>query len=437
MNDYEMKECLRGTIARLKQTGIIAWPSFRSDTLLFVDSRTNKVTNAIVFRPDSLFNAFSTGDFMLNDNFDKLPGQVPVENCTFGACKLLLEEYCWNQVLQRVDPAFPDKEFDDLIEAMGKNYFKMHTEVIFWAGKIGKKDPRVWEEDIVKVAQEIVSRNSDIVGRIQSIGALSKTLPKNDPGLKAQVWDIVMSEGGYQSGFVGPVRNQFDVKVNFAQKYLAANRLLLPHLASCNQRIAKMAVGRNALYPLIGKTWDALAEDAVYFARRSILAHNTEVAFLFCLVHKFALTTEVSKDDVIWACKVEPLQEDLGPLDSFKRENDGLPFYDEFGPIWVRPIRDNNVELLRIMQEAPSKKLGRVNHAVAMDLMQVTSSFVNRSTSQQILRACQWDRWFGTYAYPGHYVFNTPPFQPELLKMLHDSTLDQAKMALRLLHSSL
>ena len=36
--------------------------------------------------------AFTTGDFMLNDNFDVEPGRtLRVENCTFGAAKLLIE----------------------------------------------------------------------------------------------------------------------------------------------------------------------------------------------------------------------------------------------------------------------------------------------------------------------------------------------------------
>jgi hypothetical protein len=86
--------------------------------------------------------------------------------------------------------------------------------------------------------------------------------------------------------------------------YFAARLALLEHVARANPRFSKLAFGRDAWFPLIGKAWDRRSAWTVFFARRLQLVRQLELlAFIFLMFNRDegALHCETSDKDNLWA----------------------------------------------------------------------------------------------------------------------------------------
>ena len=359
----------------LRANGIVSKQSiYPADVILFFSQHMNKVTNAIVLNDEGVFNAFTTGDIALNDNFDKPPYGVPVENCVFGPVKYLLEKYCWDHT-----PGADPNELLEKLDAVDNDILKISAK------------KKLAHQPIVQLCES----------RKQYVQHLKSSLQIAKPPQ-----EIVAS-------------------------YFQLRDAFLPYLVNCDPRIAKMAVGRNTIYSVMGTTWNSVCDAAVFFTRRSMLAHNPNIAFLFCLLHKFGPACEISKDDNIWAYKLVPTVESMGPLDYLLKTGSSDP------TLWGCA---QDPDLQDIFTNYMDKKLGNVNNLVAASLTRhpIEEETVFKFHNAQILlTACGWRDWCSNYVYKGEDIFNPPPLPDNMLRFLERSTARDAKMALNFLNDQL
>jgi hypothetical protein len=365
-------------VERLRKHGIVSMMSsvHGRDAILFINGHNRKVTNVFFeTEPGHLFNAFTTGDIALNDNFDPSPDGRLIENCVFGAMKTLLERYGWDN--------HPEFHFDPS-----------------WALKFTNNLTKA-DEEIVKIANKKGITTGAVLQRV------------HDRAYELSALKATLSES---------------LSVNAAaENYFRTREDLLQDIATADPRLGKLGLGRTAIFDLIKDQWDHTHTGTVFFTRRYILSKHPEVAYLFCLLHKFADTAEVSTDDDLWAVKVASSG---GSLDIF------------YPNISNNAIIERGNTMTDIVAKQPKRLLGVANQMVARSLMglPLTPEWQAKvEHTANVLNACGWVKWFHTHVYPGEqtHVFDPAPLSEEALASLHNATCDDVKAALMKLVSGL
>ena len=358
--------CRAQTLARLRAEGFAAerynQATGREYSYVFTQ-KSGKPALVVRISPDTgvLLQAFTTGDLLgFNDNFDCVPGRtVPVENCTFGAAKLLMEAH---ELWQRPD-ALP----------------------------VAERAKRMGEVD----------------------RAVAKLAAKKGYGLE----DPVVAACAARTIVENENENENEATAGDVEKYIELRFALLPHLPHTNPRIAKLAVGRAAYFPLMAQWGAGIDEWSVFFARRYFMARHLDLAYPFCLLHLHGAACEVSEDDDLWACKL-PSTASADPL----------------------------LEALDAVSEAAAtRKLGRVNRCAALALVGLFDvaaaagegpkksmmGTLPYAQAAAYLVACGWTRWFNTYvAAPGDDVLAPPALPSELVDALLASTMEDVEALL-------
>ena len=376
--------------------------SWTTMTLMKKRRQQPKVATVVLFRmgtnrrtgehhaPLSVLTAFTRGDISLSDNFDLHAGAtLPVENCTFGAAKLLLEAYearafvhSWTDAQvrrsldgfaairfggedfsKRLDDALAHPEHRDLFrlidsqpgDADVRAYFLAEVMRPHFAG-LDAKALRVQAKQRLDPAREPLLQF--VHARAEAMEARrTLELPKLEPFAAIEA-------------------------------YVEARAPLAGYLATCNPRLSKLAIGRGVLYPLIAPQWDdLLAMWSVFWARRCMLAHSPDLAYLFLMFQRFGIHAEVSKDDDVWAVRADGFaKEDEGPLDCFFRGD---------------PLAACHL-LRAIAVEGPRRKLGLANQLVARSLVHKLTADEDAAAlhAQRRLTAIGWDRWFAEHVLP-------------------------------------
>ena len=340
---------MANTVARLRALGICSAPSVYDprDALMFVNTRTGRATNFFYFVHGQrrMLNAFTTGDIALNDNFDPAPDGNRVENAVFGAGKVCLERYLWY-----ADPAL---RTPDNLQHMRDNMGAADAAVLKWGEKL--KAPN---DPVYALCRE---RRAEVA---------------------AQVADAAHAPA--------------DV---VAKAYFALHQAVLPVITGTNPKIAKMAIGREAHFRVIDAAWKRMAEPLVFIARRALLLRAPNLAYLFCLLHRYGTTCEVSTNDALWANKMLGPNEAAGPLDHFLHSSLLLRRVAQ----GVDEDIDRDADLARLMREP--KLLGRTSALVAADLcgdpLPADFEAALRATAA-VLDASGWTTWFATFVCPGY-----------------------------------
>jgi hypothetical protein len=84
---------------------------------------------------------------------------------------------------------------------------------------------------------------------------------------------------------------------------------LLDHMPHANQRFAKLAFGRGAMWPFIEEAWTDHCEWPVFLVRRLQLARHPDLAFTILMLNhqseeRLAFHCEMSPHDDDWATKI-------------------------------------------------------------------------------------------------------------------------------------
>jgi hypothetical protein len=364
-------------VERLRRHGITSLISSVHDrgAILFVNGRTGRITNVFYeTKPGhSLFNAFTTGDIVLNDNFDPSPDGKLIENCVFGAMKTLLERYGW---------------------AKHPEYHSDFSWGLKFMNNLSKAD-----EEINKI-----SKKQGITS-----GAVLEAVRNRAPRLSA-----LKTQLSYSPNLSDAAAAYFDVREE-----------LLQDIAYADPRIGKLGLGRTALFDLINEEWKVTHTATVFYTRRYILSKHPDVAYLFCLLHKFAETAEVSTNDDLWAVmeKAPADSKTGGSLDVFFPNTDA---------------NQRNITMADIELKQPTRLLGVTNKMVALSMMgdPITDADFNAKLTHtaHVLQECGWVKWFHTFVYPedeDKQVLKPARLPQEYIDLLNNSTVHDAHDALK------
>ena len=361
------------TLAELWTRGVRAMP--HPNAFLFSDETGRRVATAV--RMDLSQSAFTRGDLGLSDNFDAADGRtVAVENCTFGACKLLLERHQARAFVATGDA-----------EALAR--FAKYDGVA--------EDPAFLE------AQRRPESREARAAFLEAMAA------RHLRAVDEAVLRLGKAKQALQADPLYAFCKGRDLADSSLEAYLQARTALLPLLLQANPRFAKLAVGRTVWFPLVERLWSPTDPDAldlsiwsVVLARRCQLARHPDLAYTFLMLHCYGdYHCETSDKDDLWALQVMPPEEGSGPLDWLLPQN-GMDALAE-AMFWDR-----------IAAAAPTRKLGRANALVARSLMGQLSDAERRleAEAKAWLERIAWAQWFDS-ALPGHGSVLDPPSLPQ------------------------
>jgi hypothetical protein len=393
--------------------GLIVTTNGRERTYCFSGKKNGKISTAIRISSSGqsksdCFVIFTTGDFLLNDNFDfYLNKTVAVENCTFGACKVWVEDFeiynfLQTKTLSRLPANFvenvrkflgdvfpPNLDLDALLRTPeGRHQFmrevmiqKMHV-IDSYPTEIVQKRPK-WKswcnetDMVVKICTEhLVSAKKEASEyHHQAASGSKRSLEGHNPDADldfATLWKKFRAHRG-----------------DLLQQYTPSSGQISPILET-NQRVAKLIVGQRVLYPFVFDRWELqdIAKWSVFFTRRFLIAENPELAYPFCLLHWHGKASEISDNDKIWAYEYKPKMNraDAGPLDDlFLPTTNQSGFFDQVEADWS------------------NRKLGPVNRNVAMNLLGEPLSdhdMEQMSFAADYLSQCGWVGWFNDNVRP-------------------------------------
>jgi len=295
--------------------------------------------------------AFTTGSPLFEDNFDRDGHyqEVPIENCIFGALKLLLEMHAFKTL-----PNTPENK-----EKLWKQMYVIHKKVAenVREGKFSEDDPVV-RECMADLPEE---------GDIES-----------------------MKHWSYG---------------NLLNRYLQIRYNILDELPNTIPKIAKEAIGRNTCFEFIKGPFEdeELRLWGVYFARlfflrKAATIDNGVYPLLYTMLHKFGNQQEWSKFDDVWAMKNKTMipSADSGPLCYFKAEYNGDSAAEEARRfIMEHTIPPSQKKLLGRANDWVANKLqmdaGSVSDTRALDFSQ------REARAKQMLIDCEWTRWFNSH----------------------------------------
>lgn len=330
--------------------------------------KSGKVGSVVFVNGDKISVAFTTGSPLFEDNFDfdTKYQTVPVENCVFGALKLIIEI---DQVSKNVD-------------ASGINLH--HVKLL--------------SDNFMKIDQCIIEQSSK--GKFPA--------PEKDP-----LVHFVFSRQEYMHRILMEKESR-----NFAwfkAKFLETRIALLEYIPQTIPKVAKMGVGRNVMYMDFVRDLFEIQDCskwAVYFARlfflrNSLTIHNGVYPLLWHMFHYFGYQQEWSKDDAFWAMKNENVPEpsdNNGPLCYFKKEYNSDPEH-------ATSFQVRNFVLKHTAfptNESLTKKLGSANNQATLRfaaeilvkdrIPHLTDDFIQKEREMlQKLKDVKWTDWFNQY----------------------------------------
>ena len=340
-----------------------------TNVFTFHTETMNQVTNERVSCKE-IFNAFTTGGIAWNDNFDAAEDGVRVENLAFGAAKSKMEQWMWG----KMTPEERESKRAELINDMDK----ADEVALTWA-----KRKNVLHTDPVALFCK---------WHAAELAASKRFL------LQANI-----TSENLHTDFI-------------AHQFFNLRDQILDRIVDGHPAIAKMGIGRNAKF--IFPAYDRMDQGVVFYIRRYVLSRHPAMAYLFCLLHKFGRTREVSDGDDDWAVKMPNVAKDEGALDAFL---EGAPYTDQ---------RERLTYITSIFPL--EKKLGEANRWVAESLM---SGNVTEPDSpklplaKQMLHESGWTSWLNSKVYPSADVFNPPRLPDTMLELLHMATFEDARKA--------
>lgn len=372
-----------------------------------------------------VFVAFTTKDPMFNDNFDFEQGKtVPVENCTFGAAKVFVEAheistFCYDETKADVQTLVAKFEaMKDVPEEARARLLSVLNDATTTEAQRLDARREFMAKDVL--APRIAATDKAVLALAQKKGIVNDALVQ-----------LCQARAAQSSVLFDITTKSYDEIVSL---YIDVRMRLLDEVADTNPRIAKLALGRQVLFPLVQDLWISPDVDlgawSVFFVRRFFMAQNPDHAFLFCLLHLHGLVCEVSDCDDLWAKKVpEPADKQAGAL-CFVLSS--LP-----------TTTTTSLLLDSIEDAAPSRKLGVVNRRVALSLLglqQEENAEQQAAFAQAYLTRCGWASWFNTRIAPrcaGNDVIIFPSDHHQLPDDLRTAilatTLDDVAATLRAL----
>lgn len=356
-----------------------AQPGDKEERFLFCTTRLgethSKVASVVRLSRGPIhkvFVAFTTKDPMFNDNFDFEQGKtVPVENCTFGAAKVFAESneistFCYDETKPDIQSLV--RKF----EAMKDVPEEARSRLLYVLNDATTTEAQRLEARCEFMAKHVLATR--IGATHQAVLALAQK--------KRIVGDALV-----QSCQSPPAESTAPHEI--VALYMEARMRLMDVVADTNPRIAKLALGRQVLFPLLQDLWTAPDVDlgawSVFFVRRFFMAQNPDHAYLFCLLHRHGLVCEVSDCDDLWAKKVpEPEDKQAGAL------------------CFALTPCDRTTSLLDSIEDAaPSRKLGVVNRRVALSLLGLEPEQAPQAAfAQAYLTRCGWASWFNSRIVP-------------------------------------
>lgn len=364
---------------------------------------SDKVGSVVFVTGNQISMAFTTGSPLFENNFDydKKYQPVPVENCVFGALKLMIEI---DQVQRYVDDMGTNAQH---VQLLSDNFMKIDKEIIEQSKRGKFPSP---ERD--KLVNFVFTRQKEM----QDIHSEREQRPF--------AW--------------------------FKTEFLRTRRALLDYLPYTIPMVAKMGVGQNVMYMDFVKRLfedESYATWAVYFVRLFILRnslsiHNGVYPLLWHMLHSFGYQQEWSKDDGIWAMpnhRVPEPKKYNGPLCFFKPE-----FNDNTEAHYVREYIV--MQTVFTTGEANMKKLGHTNNDATLrfafettlvrDPEILTDKFFD--TEAQIskgLKEIEWTDWFNAHfgndeSVPICDSINREHYSSQLLSRFRNATPTNTKLLL-------
>ena len=485
---YGAKHYIQETARNLRERGVVAMEpntfAKSESNHLFVfgikEADKTRVGNVIKVTSDGSVETLEVGftrhDMSLNDNFDAQPGRtIPVENVTFGACKLLIQKYEINRFLYSAPLKNPPQTDDDLLVEPNRNTPGPDITGNTFMNVASNDDKPLLIELLIDLRAALQDQNHDslrrhhharkvfiarllwplmdMMDKMVFTWAKRKQLTISDPvvALCTHRQNILQDE-------ISAVKQNPEAIINLYFRYRDE---VLPMLHSSSPYICKLAMGRAVLFASIKVPWEDwdIASWVVYFARRFFLATNPDLAYIFCLLHMHGPHWEISNDDEIWACKLPSIKDKAGPLDQFESGYEELTSPEYFTDIWTKIENSmmarcgiSTTQFLGMSKEQRkpyTPKLGRVNGLVAHSLLNIpltTAQQLLCVKAQDYLTHIGWLRYFQAYVAPnchGSEKFHGNPFSSNLhldhgrIQVIRNSTMSDVVHQLDYLKSLL
>ena len=373
---------IQQTVTNLKARGTVVIPPSAGPVLLFSanDART-KVATAV--HPDTLASVFTRGDLTLSDNFDADPRRTkPVENCTFGAAKLLLEKH---HAAQFLSPAWTAERVRSKLADFAAVDGKTLDEAL--------AAPALFLAELQDSPHDLPTRRTFLARLMwRQLAAVDAAVfawaSKSKKHIRADDPVLALCRG--REATLALLRESLagvDDYDRVAKAYFGVREALLPALLDGNPRFAKLAVGRKVLFPLLDDLWHGkngapvdLSVWSVAIARSAQLGQHADLAYAFVMAQTMGHHTETSDCDDLWAVQVQG--GDDGPLQAL-----GAATVEAREAFWAE-----------IAAKTPTRKLGVANALAARRLLGVVEA--DEAAALEALTACGWVAWFEAHVAP-------------------------------------
>jgi len=377
-----------------------------------------KVCTVMIFNKDrdEILQAFTTNSIGKNDNFDKnitatiaetaasfyldrsddISGDeesgeawkegYPLENGLFGAGKVLSALNSINELLYDSEST---KTALDVLGVMFESAPSEYLAQCWYAASRGsttisahlgmrlmKKNLLSIYDSVIKLAVENHEKRArEIVER----GSAKTPSLNDDPIIKT----CILRVGALRAWSATNMASK-DVEA-WAEMFWQSMMNILEVIHLAHPKVAKMGVGRAVCFPCIDKPWKKYAVPMVALARRAALCADPVQLYTFCMSNE---SHEFSTGDDIWAHRIKPLKEGMGPLDAF------LPKM-----VLDKSLDVKREEILALMRGNTNKLLGTAN-AMALDSIKCEVTGVGSHgllADPEIiayLRQIGWEEWF-------------------------------------------
>ena len=283
-----------------------------------VDGGSVKVASAIWFYPKmeeeqsgGTLNAGTTGSVDWGDNFDicgKL--KLAVENGTFGLGKVCWERFMLSELLKNL--------LSDPKAAIQRYYEKnINSKFLSEAEKALLEEVKVAVMLLPCVVSETTKCDEEAEKAWRPLfdGLLHKGLRDTIASCDKIVNEKGVPESDPVYTLLTLMTAEFEAMLLLSTKKLSAEAsfeefkrikgILLNSLPLLHPKIAKMGLGRGALFSLISEKWEGketrLHMWSVFFARVYMLCSDPVCAYTFFVLNVFGDWHEFSKFDALWA----------------------------------------------------------------------------------------------------------------------------------------
>lgn len=420
---------------------------------------TGRVGSAIwVYRDRGLLNAFTTGSAGLEDNFDPIGTmQWPVENFTFGYGKLCCEAECLRRMLRKPLQAMSLYQAENQANKFMSDEEKVRISQVIDDLREGRTEEfeGFFIDLLIKGLGDTARYANEIVAK--------RDLPDGDdpvyqlvPRMESEIKDfkelVLIRYGRYKAP---------NTLQEALHTFLHIKAILVDSLPQLHPKIAKMALGRGALFSLIRVPWEGahsrLHMWTVCFARLYLLLTDSHMAYTFFMLNAFGKSDEWSKFDDLWAQKRKPLTPDPekrinpGALCDLVHSGDGGVVAAACASQVVQAMSSTAPlpHFLGVGSEsahaaAKAKLLGVANDWVVEFLRNIANGEpIGSSLSPELaaemnraktfLSEAGWEAGFNTFLHGKHYsrdnvgVFDPPPLSKHIAALIRTATLEDAE----------